>query len=338
MTSSHDDTREYPDRWSPQRRAWLALFLWPLVITAAGVLWYLSFKHQLPEQVATHWSRRGPDGFTHRDTLAWIVGVMGLTMPLLVGAVILAIAARDGAHRRTAVGFTAGLAVFNVGLMVLASWEQRGLADGALARDVEWPLVVSLVASVIVGVLAAFTVPGTVRGQTRASAPVPDGALRTRLAAGERAVWSRFIAPGRWFWILMGFVLLSLIPVGFLSGAWVFTTIMVILVLLPLLGFSVFRVTVGETGLMVRGGLGFPRWHLPLEDVAEARVAAEIDPMGHFGGWGYRIGLHGKTGFVVRKGPGLEVERGDGTSWMITVDEPEEGAALLNTLAERARR
>ncbi|MDO5504640.1 MAG: hypothetical protein Q4G67_15880 [Actinomycetia bacterium] len=337
MTSAPESAQEYPDRWSPQRKAWLALFLWPLVITAAAVLWYLSFRHQLPEQVATHWGRRGADGFTHRDTLPWVIGILGLSMPLLMGAVVLAIAGRDGGHRRTAVGFAAGIAVFMAGLMVVTAWDQRGLADAALARDIEWPLILSLLVSIVVGVLASFTVPGNVPGQTRAQDRVPQGAPRVQLEPGERAVWSRVIAPGRWFWLMMGLLIIAMVPVGYLTGAWAFTAILVILVVLPILGLSVFRVTVGESGLVVRGGLGFPRWQLPLEDVAEAKVATEIDPMGHFGGWGYRMGLHGTTGFVVRKGPGLEVERGDGTSWMITVDEPEAGAALLNTLADRAR-
>lgn len=336
-TSSSSAGQEYPDRWSPQRKAWVALIVWPLVIVVAAVLWYLNFMSELPAQVATHWSRSGPDGFTAREAVPWVVGSLGLLIPVVTGAVILGIAGQDGGHRRAAVGFTAGLAVFMTGIMVLSSWDQRGLADGAMARDIEWPLVASLVGSIVVGVLAAFTVPGNVPGQTRAHGRVPRSAPRTELAPGEKAVWSRVIAPGRWFWILMIAIVAIMIPLGYLTNSWVFMGLMAAFVAAPMLAFTVFRVTVGESGMIITGGLGFPRWRLPLEDVTEARVLEEIDPMGQFGGWGYRMGMHGRTGFVVRKGPGLEVERGNGTAWVLTVDEPEEGAALLNTLADRTR-
>ena len=326
---------EYPDRMSPQRKAWIALFLWPVVITAAGVLWYLSFMDQLPEQVATHWSRRGPDGFTARETIPWF-GLYGLAMTWFTSAVVLAIGGENGSHRRWAVGLAGGMATFMAGVIALTAYDQRGLSHGSLARDAEWPIIVAMLASLALGALAALTVPGNVPGQTRASGRIPADAVRADLAVGERIAWTRVAAPGRWFALMLAFLILTMVITGVLTNLWIFTTLMTILVVGMLLAFSVFRVTIGGSGMIVRGGLGFPRWTLPLEDVVEAKVT-DVDPFTEFGGWGYRMGLHGRTGFVVRKGAALEVERGDGTAWVVTVDEPEEGAALLNTLADRAR-
>lgn len=337
MTTAHESRHEYPDRWSPQKKAVVAVILWPVVITAVAVLWYLSFMSELPAQVATHWSRRGPDGFTARETLPWIIAAGGLVTPWFIGGVILAIAGRDGRQRRITVGFVAGLAVFSAGLMVIGSWDQRGLADGTLARDAEWPLVAATLIALVIGVGAAFTVPGHHEDATRATGAVAPDAPRTELEPGQRAAWSAVAAPGRWFWVFMAVMMLVLLGTGWLTGLWLFTGLIVLLVIGMMLALSVFRVTVGEHGMVVAGGLGFPRWRLPLEDVVAAR-ATTVDPFAEFGGWGYRVGLHNRTGFVVRKGEALEVERGDGSRWVVTVDDAEQGAALLNTLAERVRR
>jgi hypothetical protein len=57
-----------------------------------------------------------------------------------------------------------------------------------------------------------------------------------------------------------------------------------------------------------------------------------------FGGWGYRVGTDGTVGIVVRTGEGLRIRRTGDRSLVVTVDDAATGAALLNTLADRARR
>lgn len=318
-----------------QRRAWWAVFLWPLAVIAAGVLAYLSFMDELPAQVATHWSRRGPDGFTARETVPWF-GLFGLATAWLTGGVVLAVGGRDGRHRRMAVGLGAGTAAFVAGVLVLTAYEQRGLSDGAAAQGAQWPLVVSLLASLVVGAIAAFSVPGHVQGDTRARSEVPATAPRADLGVGESRDWSSVALPGRGFWAIQAVAVVMIALTGALTGMWLFTALLLVLVGGLMLALSLFRVTVNGEGMRVTGAIGLPRWQLPLEDVAEARVV-EVDPLTDFGGWGYRVGLHGRTGFVVRKGPALEVERGDGTAWVVTVDDPEQGAGLLNSLADRTR-
>lgn len=330
-------SRDHPDRWAPQRTAVVAVFLWPLVITAAGVLCYLSFVDQLPGQVATHWSRSGPDGFTARESVPWF-GLLALVMGWLTGAVILAVAAAaDGTHRRLAVGFTAGLSAFMIGVMVGTAWDQRGLSHGSLARDAEWPLVVALLGSIIVGGLAALTVPGRAADSATAEGRVPTAAPRAALPADGHTGWTRLAVPSKGVWIALAVLSLVLAGTALLTRMWVFSLLLLVLTVAAMLAFSMFRVTVGESGLTVRSIVGVPRWRLPLEEVVEARVT-KVNPLWEFGGWGYRVGTAGRTGFVVRSGEALEVERGNGTSWVVTVDDATEGAALLNSLADRGRR
>ncbi len=107
-------------------------------------------------------------------------------------------------------------------------------------------------------------------------------------------------------------------------------------VALVLGSFASFVVTVDGRGLTARSSLGWPRVRIPLDEVVAAQPVA-VSPLREFGGWGYGITLAGRVGMVLRRGPALEVERTGGRTFVVTVDDPETGAALLLSLADRAR-
>jgi hypothetical protein len=86
----------------------------------------------------------------------------------------------------------------------------------------------------------------------------------------------------------------------------------------------------------VRSSLGRPRIVVPLDEVVRAEVV-EVSPVAEFGGWGYRVGRAGRVGIVLRSGQALQVERTGGRSLVVTVDDADTAAALLNTLAARSR-
>jgi hypothetical protein len=96
-------------------------------------------------------------------------------------------------------------------------------------------------------------------------------------------------------------------------------------------------VWVDRRGLTVRSPLGWPAVVIPLEDIAAVGVV-EISPLRDYGGWGWRLGRRGRPGAVFRAGPALEVTRGDGRRFVVTVDGAGEAAALLTTLTDRVRR
>ncbi|MFL1430121.1 MULTISPECIES: hypothetical protein [unclassified Nocardiopsis] len=50
-----------------------------------------------------------------------------------------------------------------------------------------------------------------------------------------------------------------------------------------------------------------------------------------------RLRRGGRVGLVLRRGEALMVERSGGRSFVVTVDDAATAAALLNTMAERAR-
>jgi hypothetical protein len=101
----------------------------------------------------------------------------------------------------------------------------------------------------------------------------------------------------------------------------------VVLLALALLTTS-WRVRVDENGLVVRSVMGWPVYRVPAAEIAKAG-ATEVSPGADFGGWGLRMAPGRRFGIVTRGGPALEVLRHDGRSLVVTVDDPETGAALL---------
>jgi len=116
---------------------------------------------------------------------------------------------------------------------------------------------------------------------------------------------------------------------------WVMLIVPVLLLALVAAMFS-FVVRVDRTGLVVRSALGWPRTHIPLDEVVRADVIG-VRPTRDFGGWGWRVGRGGRVGIVLRAGEGLLVERSGGRSLVVTVGGAREAAGLLNALATRAR-
>ena len=83
------------------------------------------------------------------------------------------------------------------------------------------------------------------------------------------------------------------------------------------------------------GPLGGFRSRVPLDEVA--RVTAEVVEPLAYGGWGYRI-IPGVRAVIVRQGPGLRVDRIDGPSLVVTVDDAGVAAGVLRAhLAAAAR-
>jgi len=103
---------------------------------------------------------------------------------------------------------------------------------------------------------------------------------------------------------------------------------------LGVLAMSSVTVTVDTQGLgVVFGPFGRLRRRIALSRIVSAR--AENRSPGQAGGWGYR-GLAGDTTVMLRGGQCLVVRYGSGKEFAVSVDDADHGAALLNSLRERA--
>ncbi|MDM7855971.1 DUF1648 domain-containing protein [Cellulomonas alba] len=308
----------------------LALLV-PLAVLLVAGLAIASFADELPDRVATHWDSTGPNG---TGTLAGFLAVaLGVPAVVAVGCWLLAVlAGRSSGTRRISVGFAVGFAIAFAVMAVGALAVQRGIEDGLDAPGIDGVVVAGILAGVVLGVAVALLAPRDAPQPT--AERVPADAPRLDLAPGARAAWTRTVSS-RSTAVVVGVVCVVLVLLAVVLHTPL--TLVVAVVLAAMLGtMFVFHVSVDERGLTVRSALGWPRLVIPLDEVEQARVV-HVRPVPEFGGWGYRLGRGGRTGIVLRTGPGVEVERTGGRTYVVTVDDAERAVALLNTLADRHR-
>ena len=168
---------------------------------------------------------------------------------------------------------------------------------------------------------------------TGAREPLPADAPRLDVTPTTRLAWtgraSLRVGPTV---ALAVVVALPLVWVALAGLAWVWLLALALGALLALTLSA--RVTVDASGLRVSSaGLSWSR--VPLERVASAGTTT-VSPLREFGGWGWRIGVDGRRGYVTRAGEALVVHRIGEPDVVVTVDDADEAAAVLNTLAARA--
>jgi hypothetical protein len=159
------------------------------------------------------------------------------------------------------------------------------------------------------------------------------------IARGERVVWLATASLSRPAVILVSLIVVlvvgvtAVMAIRFTDRMWI-PALTLLLVGVAFATSASFRVRVGPDGLLVRSMVGFPRVHVPLDDVVSVR-AVDCNPFGEFGGFGWRLGLDGRTGIVLRRGPAIEVERRGRRPLVVTVDGAAVGAAVLRAYLDR---
>ncbi len=321
------------EAWRPHARlaaACSALAALVLVTVAAVVVW--SWREDLPDPVASHWSGAGrPDGFMSLGTFVLTTVAMVVGCSLLFGAIGWFRGAASST-RRTVAAATVWVGGFGATLLLGTVATQRGLDDAAQATAPGTALALALLVPLVPAAVAAWLVPGD--PHRPAVAPPDADAARTRLGPGERAVWIRRVGGGPAL-AAGGVAVVGTALLAVFLQVWAMLVAPVLLALAVAAMFA-FTVRVDATGLTVRSVLGWPRTHVPADEIERARVS-RVSPLRDFGGWGWRVGAGGRTGVVLRAGESLEVERTGGRGLVVTVDDAATAASLLNTVAERAR-
>lgn len=341
---------------SPEiRRARLAFIavgvIAPLVMLAIAAVILVSWLPELPDPVAIHWSGAGPDGFAAKPMVFFGVGLgaalvvlfavlgwFGHRMPQSsvsgTGGVI---HGPDGTAQwsltaRMLGGANLGLAALLAWMSVLTAGIQRGLADAADAPDISVSVWVGLGLLLVVSVLGWFLQPSV----RYVSEPRSEEAIA---AADAPERWEGTATMGRSGIIVLGVGLLVILAATVLSfavggGAGWITAIAFVVVALAVGTNLVFRVRADAAGLRVRSLLGWPNTVIAASDIASVR-AITVNPFAEFGGWGWRYGLDGRRGVVLRAGEALEVTRTSGTIFVVTVDGAATAAAVLRAAATR---
>jgi hypothetical protein len=330
---------------------WVGVIV-PLVLLVLSAAIVLAWLPELPDPVAMHWGTDGVDGFGPRWT------VFG---PLLVGAGLVALFAALAlfAHRmpqsllsggggvvadedgRPQWSMTArGLGAVSLGeaglmavLTVVTADVQRGLTDAADAPDIGWWVLIGFVVLVALAVTGWFLQP-----KVAPPAPVATTADAVPLTPSERAAWlgTVSIAPaGRItlgiLWLVLAGATVFTLAQGDAGGAGWILIATTMLTLVAVGSALVFRVRVSNGGLRVRSVAGWPNTRIPLSDIARVEVV-QINPLAEFGGWGWRLGMDGRRGVVLRTGEALQVTRQGGKVFVVTVDGAAEAGAVLEGL------
>lgn len=308
----------------------------PAVFTAVAVALIAVWMPELPDPAATHWGAGGVDGYGPPVTYLWLAIGIGLGLPLLLVTVTLTMARQQwGVTARFLGALALGLSGFSAVTTTGSTWMQRGLSDAADATDV-LPVLVGAFCALLILSAAGWVLQPDVE----ATGPVTLKTTRLpSISAGERVVWMGTARMARGGLLIVGFACVVLIGVTAVmllqapGSAWIPLLVLAV-VGLALAATASFRVRVGADGLHVRSPLGFPRLHVPLDEITGVR-AIECHPFAEFGGTGWRVGLDGRTGIVLRTGPAIEVDRRGAGAVVITVDGAETAAATLQAHLER---
>lgn len=303
----------------------------PWIATVAVLVAPWLLRGRLPDPVATHWGLDGrPDGrmpFLVDALFPVALAVLAATVPLRAAA------RADRAVARMLVATGHALAALALGLRIVTlranldapSWDRAGDVGGATVAAM---VAVAVAVGALGWWLAAWRPEQVVPQRTVAPLDV---------APGTTPVWQGR-ADGR----LVALLPLVLVAVAVLVWMTVpapgdrLAPVLVLLAALGALTSMHVTVTVGARGLTVRFGfLGAPRLRVPLDRITAVSVE-DVEPM-RYGGWGYRV-MPGVRAVVMRRGPGIRVERAGRPALVVTVDDAERGAALLTTLVARAPR
>ncbi|GAA3385486.1 DUF1648 domain-containing protein [Streptomyces racemochromogenes] len=314
------------------RGRWGSGAMWVAGPSAVLVALPWAASGRLPDRLATHWSgdSGGPDG----SMPLWAAAVLPALVWVALAVLALGLVRPRGsaaAHATLAAG-----AVFLVGAQAGVVRANLDRTDWHRAGSVN--LAVAVTATVAAAVAGLAARAATRNGSTPAARPA-GGAPGMEIPAGETLVWlSRTANP----WLLAlaaltgaGALAAALAAVaGLVAPPWALMAPLAF-ASLAVLACSSVRVRVSDRGLEVAfGPLGLPvrRWRA--EDIesayAEHRTPAQV------GGWGYRLGGKGTT-VMLRAGECLVVHPRRGADFAVSVGDAERGAALLNSLAARAR-
>ncbi|MEU4835705.1 DUF1648 domain-containing protein [Streptosporangium sp. NPDC023615] len=309
---------------------------WFALVTVALAAPPLMLRERLPDPLATHWGvSGGPDGsMPFAAFLLFEVGVWAV----VAGVPLVSVLVRPGQLRRRSArmglgALLGGSGLFFLGLQAVTLsanldapvwWRAAPLGWGALVA------ILGLVAGGWLGALAAR--PGPDDGPEATA-----GVRRLSLGADQRAVWVSSVRNvplaalgGSLLAAGTGYVVFAL-----LGGEGILWSVAGTLAFVGLVGliFSSVRVQVTEEGIVLfYGPLRLPRWHVPIRRVERA-WSEERYPSG-VGGWGIR-GLPGSVTVMLRGGECLVLGYVSGGRLAISIDDAENGAALVNTLVAR---
>ncbi len=319
------------------------------VLTVAGIIGPIAARwSELPDPMAVGWDGNGaartalsPGGFLAVQAVVAALAVAGFVVAGLGRRV-------TPIYRGTAAVVAVAVAPSFALVSIFTVEVNRGADDWAEVEDPSWWLwTATAVVATLVGLVAVgWLVRGLFRTPTPPLEEQPTAGLD--MAAATDVAWYSQATSG---WPMLLAVPMTLIGVAWTVGALfgmtdsvglggalgVLVGLSLIIGGLAALAFSTILVSIDRRGLTVNYGmLPWPRSHVDL-DAIESAHAIEVKPMEH-GGWGYRGSrkVFGKAAVVIRGGEGIRLGLKDGNEFVVTVDDADRGAGVINDLRAAA--
>lgn len=303
----------------------------PALTLAAGVVPLLAWRDRLPDPMATHFTLSGnPNGSMSVSaflTLITIMVVLAVSCQSIVALRSRSLKAQRASTFAWIGGFLAGLGAASGLLLVFV---QLDVSRWQAASFPWWLAIAMVVPALLFGLVSA-----RLAAKLAAHPDRPDlGEVPTlRLGSEERALWTERLRSTGFTWAA-GAALVAAAAGVVVTRWWLVVPCAVLGVAFS--AFSKIVVSVDCTGLTVAyGSLGWPQTHVATHRIEQAAVI-DVHP-GDWGGWGYRgsLKLMRRAAVVVRSGPGMRLDLHDGSVFVVTVDNPDDGAALLNAEVRR---
>lgn len=295
----------------------LVLTAVPLAAVAVALAWA-----DLPDPVPTHWNASGSvDGTTG------MVPFIVINLVVAGGAALVAAGFARTERPRYGVAASAFVAYLVGSIAVLTAVRASGAAT---AQEVKlpWTGVMVVVAAGLLGSALCWLLwpkPGPVRA---AEGPA-DHLPRLELGDNERVVYVAEVRSRGFALLAVGSALIGLV-VAVTADLLIAGALLAVTVAGALLQRATVRIDAG--GLRVDFGPGV-RVRVPLADIRQA-TSQELRPM-EWGGWGHRV-LPKRRAVILRSGPGLVLHLADDSRFAVTMDDPDQAAAVLNGLLHRS--
>ncbi|MBH0023876.1 DUF1648 domain-containing protein [Salinibacterium sp. SWN248] len=308
----------------------------PLLITMAAAFVMALWVPELPNPVASHWGTSGPDGYS-------TVGSV-IALPLLMTLVFAGLAAfaswkgaPNGGMLWAHKIMVAASVFLSISLSVTAAGSlavQRGLENAENAPAIAGIALVAFPIAFVMAVFAWLMLPPAeyIKSTSVAAQPIKGSVTQrvhfsstTRVGTGVVVVAA--VALGA-LGIALGIQAVSN-PAELLLPAVIGLVVMALAV-----STLSWRVTIDQRGLRVRSAFGFPRATIAPDQIASV-ATVEVNPIGEFGGYGWRWAPDGRSGIVLSKGEALEVTRTNGKKFIVTMHDAQLAAEALATVAKK---
>ena len=308
----------------------------PLLIAIVGALVMALWIPELPNPVASHWGTSGPNGYSAVGSI--------IALPLLITFVFAAISAfvswRGGPNggmlwaHKVLVSASVFLAVSITALAAGSLAMQRGLDNAESAGDPAGIMLAAFPIALLMGLFAWLMLPAAEKVHSTPVVAEPLDASST-----ERVYFSTSTRIGT------GVVLVAVVALAALGLALTIQAVsnptelllpasIGLLVIALAVSTLSWRITVDHRGLRVRSAMGWPRATIAADQIESVSVV-RVDPIGEFGGYGWRWAPDGRSGIVLSKGDAIQVTRTNGKKFIVTMHDAQRGAEALATVAKK---